>query len=94
MHEGDDKDEGGGGGELPVTPLGLDDEELSPALVAPPVVPLQEEELLIPVSPPLCPGKRPRENEVGEEPSLRGVFAHTTMAVRRPDIVERVPPLM
>lgn len=64
---------------------------MSPTLVATHVVPLQEEELLIPVSPPLCSERQPRENDVGEEPSLRRVFARTTMAVRRSDVVERVP---
>ena len=43
------------------------------------------------MSPPLSHESQPGENEVEEEPSLRTVFPRTTLAISRPDVVERIP---
>jgi hypothetical protein len=92
MHEGERQDEGMHEGER--QDEGMHEGEEDGALPMPPLETDDEEELQIPMSPPLSPESQPGENEVGEEPSLRTIFPHTNLAIPRHDVVERVPPVV
>jgi hypothetical protein len=72
-------DEEGGNEKLPMSSIELVEEELYLVAVAHSVVPIQEEEVQI---------------HVEEEPNLRRVFPHTTLAVSRSDDVVRFPHAM